>query len=86
MLQGHANAVLEAHWSEDMQHIYSCSADKSVAMWDAETGQRVKKMSGHMAIVNSMNVLRSTVSVLPRRPLLPITDSGRRRPPRSLRE
>lgn len=57
-LEGHSNAVLEVHWSKDMHSIYSCSADKSVAMWDAESGQRIKKMNGHTAVVNSVNCTR----------------------------
>jgi len=55
VLKGHQNAVLELHWSVDGSHIYSASADKTVAIWDAETGQRIKKLSGHLAIVNSCN-------------------------------
>lgn len=58
MLKGHTNAVLEVHWSQDGSHIYSCSADKSVHCYDVQTGKRIKKLSGHTAIVNSVNVSR----------------------------
>jgi len=58
MLKGHTNAVLEVHWSPDGSQIYSCSADKSVQVFDVDTGKRVKKLNGHTAIVNSVQVAR----------------------------
>jgi Prp8 binding protein len=53
MLTGSKNAVLELHWNYDGSQIVSCSADKMVSVWDAEMGQRVKKLSGHTGVVNS---------------------------------
>eukprot|EP00919_Chromeraceae_sp_WS-2016_P075519 GHVR01178648.1.p1 GENE.GHVR01178648.1~~GHVR01178648.1.p1 ORF type:complete len:350 (-),score=70.42 GHVR01178648.1:155-1177(-) len=53
VFSGHNNAVLQTKWSPDGSQVYSCSADKSCAAWDVETGQRIKKFSGHSAIVNS---------------------------------
>ena len=34
-------------------HIYSASADKSLGVWDAGTGQRIKRLRGHTSVVNS---------------------------------
>lgn len=53
VLRGHSGAVLELHWTSDSQHIISCSVDKTLHVWDAETGHRVKKMREHTALVNS---------------------------------
>jgi Prp8 binding protein len=58
VLRGHTSAILELHW--DPYHhsrLYTCSADKSAALWDCETLQRVKKFTGHSAIVNSCHPL-----------------------------
>lgn len=57
-LKGHTNAVLELHWSNDGHQIYSCSADNSLGIFDVIAGKRVKKLSGHSAIVNSMATTR----------------------------
>ena len=51
VLSGHKNAVLEIKWSGDQ--IVSCSADKTVMLWDANRGERIRKFTGHTAIVNS---------------------------------
>eukprot|EP00918_Siedleckia_nematoides_P061244 GHVU01133677.1.p1 GENE.GHVU01133677.1~~GHVU01133677.1.p1 ORF type:complete len:323 (+),score=28.30 GHVU01133677.1:2774-3742(+) len=58
VMKGHNAAVLELHWSPDGKHIYSCSADKSCAIWDAEVGKRLKKLSDHQEIINSCNCNR----------------------------
>lgn len=38
MLKGHKNAVLEVKWSTEAS-IVSCSADKTVAVWNANSGE-----------------------------------------------
>ncbi|KAF8819855.1 U5 snRNP-specific protein [Cardiosporidium cionae] len=45
VLKGHQNAILEMHWSSDSRNIFSCSADRSLAVWDVENGRRIKKFS-----------------------------------------
>lgn len=52
-LKGHKNSVQELHWSTDSEQIYSASADSTVMVWDTETGQRIKKVTGHESFVNS---------------------------------
>lgn len=64
VMKGHANAVLELHWDPAGDKIYSCSADKSVCVWDAEAGKRLKKLNGHTAIVNSMQTVRRGTPLL----------------------
>lgn len=58
MLEGHKSAVVDVHWSLDASALYSCSADKSVAVWDVEYGRRVKKFVGHTGCVNACSPLR----------------------------
>jgi WD40 repeat protein len=37
-------------------HLVSCSADKTVGLWDPNKGKRVSKLADHQAIVNSCDV------------------------------
>lgn len=55
LLKGHKNAILDLHWTsnENASRIFTCSADKTVAMWDAEVGKRIKKWDGHVSFVNA---------------------------------
>lgn len=57
VLSGHKSAVLQVKWRSDSS-IVSCSADKTVSIWDANRGQRVRKLTEHSAIVNSCSVVR----------------------------
>lgn len=57
-LKGHKNAILEVHWFTSGEKIISCSADKTVRGWDAETGVQIKKLSEHTGIVNTCCPLR----------------------------
>uniref|UniRef100_A0A2I3GAG4 Uncharacterized protein n=1 Tax=Nomascus leucogenys TaxID=61853 RepID=A0A2I3GAG4_NOMLE len=51
--QGHSRAVMELHYNTDGSMLFSASTDKTVAMWDSETGKRVKRLKGHTSFVNS---------------------------------
>ncbi|KAL6064764.1 U5 small nuclear ribonucleoprotein 40 kDa protein [Balamuthia mandrillaris] len=53
VLDGHKNAVLELHWSTDGDRLYSASADKTAASWDAEVCRRLRKFGEHNAFVNT---------------------------------
>ncbi|XP_026473601.1 U5 small nuclear ribonucleoprotein 40 kDa protein isoform X1 [Ctenocephalides felis] len=57
-LKGHSGAVMELHFSPDGGHIYTCSTDHMLGIWDVQTGQRMKKMRGHTAFVNSVQGAR----------------------------
>ncbi len=57
VLTGHKNAALEVKWITDIA-IVSCSADKTVALWDANKGQRMRKFAEHSSIVNTVSVCR----------------------------
>lgn len=52
-MSGHKNAVLEMHWTPDGDHLITCSPDKTVRAWDAESGQQIKKMAEHSSYVNA---------------------------------
>lgn len=58
VLSGHKNAVLDVAWM-DVDTVATASADKTVALWDALTGQRLRKWGGnnnkdgHDGIVNA---------------------------------
>ncbi|CEP19878.1 hypothetical protein [Parasitella parasitica] len=58
VLKGHTNAVMEIHWSRDSNQIFSCSADKTVGIFDIKTGTRTRRWRGHSGIVNSCQVAR----------------------------
>ncbi|OEH80311.1 u5 snrnp-specific protein [Cyclospora cayetanensis] len=65
-LKGHKNAILDLAWSDDGTRLYTASADESLAIWDVETGVRVKKLKGHLSIVNAVSVFGArTVSPVP---------------------
>ena len=53
-LTGHKGAVLDLHWSRDSLNLFSASADTTLASWDLETGQRIRRHEGHYEIVNCM--------------------------------
>lgn len=56
VLKGHKNAVLDCAWC-DQDCIVTASADKTVMLWDAATGNRLRKWSQHTGIVNSVTVV-----------------------------
>lgn len=62
-LEGHKNAVLELKWEEE-NTIVSCSADKSVVVWDANKGARLRKFNEHTAIVNSCSVAKNAQNII----------------------
>eukprot|EP01035_Chromulina_nebulosa_P026856 gene26856-35223_t len=63
VLSGHKNAVLEVKWGTE-QTIVSCSADKTVAIWNANLGTRVRKLTEHTGIVNSVDIAKNDPNVI----------------------
>ena len=49
---------MDLQWSRDSRAIYSASADYTLATWDTETGQRLRKHVGHEDFVNSVAAFR----------------------------
>ena len=54
VLKGHGGAVLELAWAWDSSLLFTASTDKYGAVWDAVTGERLKKFRGHTSFVNSI--------------------------------
>jgi len=44
--------------------VFTCSVDKTGAVWDCEVGERIKKLKGHTSFVNSICPARRGVSLL----------------------
>ncbi|UVC54534.1 U5 snRNP-specific subunit [Theileria orientalis] len=53
VLAGHKNAVLEIHWAQTSNYLYSCSADSTASVWDVVYNRRLRKLKGHSGIVNT---------------------------------
>jgi len=53
VLRGHNGSILEVQWSTDEGYVFSASVDKTVGVWDTETGARLKRCKGHTNFVNS---------------------------------
>ncbi|KFH02277.1 U5 snRNP-specific protein, partial [Toxoplasma gondii VAND] len=66
-LKGHSKAILDFRWSSDGSQIYSASADQTAGVWDVETGERVKKLKGHVGIVNACSVASKEAAECPNR-------------------
>jgi len=65
VLTGHKNAVLEVKWSHVTPHqLMSCSADKTVAIWDGNKGHCIRKFTEHQSIVNSIANARTVADLL----------------------
>uniref|UniRef100_A0A0M3HJF2 WD_REPEATS_REGION domain-containing protein n=1 Tax=Ascaris lumbricoides TaxID=6252 RepID=A0A0M3HJF2_ASCLU len=58
VLKGHIGAVMDVHFSTDSGYLFSASTDKTVRVWDMETGACVRKFKSHKDIVNSCHPAR----------------------------
>jgi len=53
-MKGHAGPVLDLCWGRDGETVFTASSDKTGAVFDVETGTRIKRFRGHAAVVNSI--------------------------------
>src|SRR6185295_1842674 len=53
-LVGHLGGLRSVAWSSDGARILSCSADKTVKVWDATTAKALLAFSGHLGEVRSV--------------------------------
>jgi len=51
----HKAAVLDLHWSLHSPLIYSVSADRTLAITDVTSGQRIRKIVAHRRVVNALD-------------------------------
>eukprot|EP00457_Paulinella_chromatophora_P005336 gb/GEZN01005353.1/.p1 GENE.gb/GEZN01005353.1/~~gb/GEZN01005353.1/.p1 ORF type:complete len:363 (+),score=39.32 gb/GEZN01005353.1/:37-1125(+) len=54
VLKGHTNSILDLWWGQDGDLLFTASADKSGAVYDLTTGERIKKFRQQTAAVNSV--------------------------------
>lgn len=47
---GHGYEVLDVVASSDSGRLASCSADRTVVLWDVTTGQVIRRYRGHIAV------------------------------------
>lgn len=64
ILSGHKGAVLDVQWSRDSRVVFSASADMHLASWDVESGQRIRKHSGHEEVINCMDISKRGEEIL----------------------
>lgn len=63
-LSGHKSAILDLHWSRDSQVIFSASADMTIASWNVETGERIRRHTGHEEVINCLDVSKRGEEIL----------------------
>lgn len=63
-LTGHKGAVLDLQWSRDSRVLFSASADVTMAVWDTETGQRIRRYTGHEDIINTLETSKRGAEML----------------------
>lgn len=64
ILSGHKGAILDLQWSRDSRVIYSASADMTIASWDVETGERIRRHVGHEEVINCMDISKRGEEIL----------------------
>jgi WD40 repeat protein len=63
-LSGHANGITPVDWSTDGRYIASASADASVKIWDATSGQSILNLTGFVARYVRWNPNSDTFAVV----------------------
>jgi len=58
VLKGHEAPILDVKWTSEGDRVLTASVDKTAAVWDVASGDRVKRLRAHSGIVNSIDVSR----------------------------
>lgn len=58
IFKGHKLPVVDLAWSRDGEQFFTASADKTAAVFDIQTGQRLKRFRGHDSFVNAVSATR----------------------------
>jgi WD40 repeat protein len=56
VLQGHTSPVIAVAVTSDGRRAVSASGDKTLRLWDLESGQTIHTLQGHTASVNAVAV------------------------------
>ena len=64
VLNGHKGAILDLQWSRDPRVLFTASADATIASWDTQTGQRIRRHVGHDNVINTLEVNRQGAELL----------------------
>ena len=59
----HGYEVLGCDASGDNSKVTSCSADRTVVLWDVGTGQVLRKYRGHISVSKKINVKKINLFV-----------------------
>ena len=63
-LNGHKGAILDLQHSRDPRVLFSASADATIAIWDMQTGQRIRRHVGHEDVVNTLEITKRGAEML----------------------
>ncbi|PIO56827.1 WD domain, G-beta repeat protein, partial [Teladorsagia circumcincta] len=58
VIRGHSGAIMDIHFNTDSSLLVSCATDKTVRVWDMETGACRRKFKSHVDIVNACHPSR----------------------------
>jgi WD40 repeat protein len=53
-LEGHSSSVYSVVFSHDSKKVASASGDKTIRIWDAETGECERELKGHSSYISSV--------------------------------
>ena len=56
--------MLDLQYSRDPRILFSASADTTIAIWDTQTGQRIRRHVGHDDVVNTLEITKRGAEVL----------------------
>ena len=63
-LRGHKGYINRIAWSPDGQTLASLSRDKTIRLWDAETGELCQTLEGHSNRASRVNIRGGTPELL----------------------
>jgi len=65
VLEGHSEDIKQIAWSPDGRILASGSEDKTIRLWDMQTGQTLQTLTGHSDVVTSIEWSRDGSTLAP---------------------